>query len=280
MAKTDVPWIPFYTGDWMSDVALRSCSLAARGLWMDLLCIMHESQRRGYLLLGGVPATVKALSRIAGEPEESLASLLTELRSAGVFSEEDDLIFSRRMVKDEHIRTVRRAAGRKGGNPVLLIHQDKQPMTLTSDIDPIPDKPSPRKKKKARRQQDDQKAKRYEQARETVDAVLTATNEARVAKGQKPLNTSARANWEPVLDRLEEGYTVIELCAAIRFVIVRDYMKPEYWHPENMLRVTKLPGHIERARGAGMLAQPQEAEADPVDAMKARLAARAGKEGM
>ena len=39
----------FYPGDWFKDPALRSVSLAARGLWIDMLCLMFEGDHRGYL---------------------------------------------------------------------------------------------------------------------------------------------------------------------------------------------------------------------------------------
>ncbi len=42
-----LPSFQFYPGDWMKDPALRSVSLEARGLWMDMLCLLFESVRRG-----------------------------------------------------------------------------------------------------------------------------------------------------------------------------------------------------------------------------------------
>ena len=38
------PWIKFYPRDWRGDQALRVVSLAARGLWIEMLSIMHEGQ--------------------------------------------------------------------------------------------------------------------------------------------------------------------------------------------------------------------------------------------
>jgi hypothetical protein len=39
----------FYTGDWMKDPNLSKCSAATRGIWMDLLCAMHENGRTGII---------------------------------------------------------------------------------------------------------------------------------------------------------------------------------------------------------------------------------------
>jgi hypothetical protein len=96
------PAFQFYPGDWLRDPSLRSCSLAARGLWMDMLCFMHESSRRGFLLIGIMPVKADKLARMVGETLETTQILLHELREAGVFSETDDgTIYSRRIVRDE-----------------------------------------------------------------------------------------------------------------------------------------------------------------------------------
>ena len=99
-----LPWLKFYPGDWLSDEALRGCSPAARGLWVDLICLMAKSKRHGFLLSGDKPMTPEHIARIFGETLEATSSLLIELAQAGVYSIEKDCIFSRRMVKDENNR--------------------------------------------------------------------------------------------------------------------------------------------------------------------------------
>ena len=47
----DNPWMKFYTADWRSDPALRMCSMAARGLWVEMICLMHEATPYGQLLI-------------------------------------------------------------------------------------------------------------------------------------------------------------------------------------------------------------------------------------
>lgn len=115
------PAFQFYPADWRKDPALSSCSLAARGLWIELMCIAHESDRYGYLSVNGRPMGLPQLARMVGESPATLTKLMSELESAAVFSREDDgTIYSRRMIKDERIRNVRAAAGKKGGNPNLV----------------------------------------------------------------------------------------------------------------------------------------------------------------
>ena len=40
------------------DMALQSCSVAARGLWIDMLCIAHECEPYRHLTVNGKPMTV------------------------------------------------------------------------------------------------------------------------------------------------------------------------------------------------------------------------------
>lgn len=99
-----LPWIKFYASDWLSDEAVRSCSIEARGLWIDMLALMAKSERHGHLLIGGRPANSEQLARIVGLTPQKTTELMDELYAAGVFSFEKDAIISRRMVKDERLR--------------------------------------------------------------------------------------------------------------------------------------------------------------------------------
>lgn len=95
------PWLKFYPSDWRADPALRVCSIGARGLWMEMLCIMHEAVPRGSLLVNGRPVTDRQLANLCGVPARDAAALLSELDEAGVFSRDPDgTIFSRRIRRD------------------------------------------------------------------------------------------------------------------------------------------------------------------------------------
>jgi hypothetical protein len=92
-------WSKFWWQDWRNDPALRMCGLAARGLWIELLGIMHEAD--GYLLVNGRQPLMRQIAAMVGAGEKEVTALLHELGQAGVFSRGDDgTIYSRRMVKD------------------------------------------------------------------------------------------------------------------------------------------------------------------------------------
>lgn len=117
MADTNKwPAFQFYPGDWFKEPTLRACSLEARGLWIDMLCMMHSSPVRGILLLSGTkPMEPIHIARVVGASVEEVETLLTELRENGVYDTSDDgAIISRRMVKDEAKRSAQSEAGRKG----------------------------------------------------------------------------------------------------------------------------------------------------------------------
>jgi hypothetical protein len=99
-----LPWIKFYPGDWLSDEALRSCSVEARGLWVDMICLMAKSEIHGHLLIGGKPARAEQIARIVGLLPQRTMELMDELNASGVFSFHQETIISRRMVKDEQLR--------------------------------------------------------------------------------------------------------------------------------------------------------------------------------
>jgi hypothetical protein len=122
------PSIQFYPGDWQRDAALRSCSVGARGLWIEMICLMHEGAPYGHLAVNGAGISPRQLARMVGAAHREVVHWLDDLERAGVYSKDDaGRIFSRRMVKDERVRNVRAEAGRLGGNPALLVNsKDKQ----------------------------------------------------------------------------------------------------------------------------------------------------------
>lgn len=115
------PAFQFYPGDWVRDTSLRRVSPPARALWIDLICLMHDGEPYGHLRSGGSDIEPHEIARATGMTLSEVRRGLGELERAGVFSRTaGGTIFSRRMVRDERVRTVRASSGRLGGNPTLL----------------------------------------------------------------------------------------------------------------------------------------------------------------
>ena len=124
---TKRPAFQFYPSDWRKDSGLRLCSIAARGLWVELMCIAHEGDEYGKLKQNGRGFSHKTLGKLVGLSPQTCLKLLKELEENRVFSRDDDgTIYSRRMVRDEEIRNIRAESGIKGGNPNLLGNLVKQ----------------------------------------------------------------------------------------------------------------------------------------------------------
>jgi hypothetical protein len=125
----------FYWSDWRGDPKLRMCSLAARGLWIEMLAFMAESEPRGHLLINGLSPSLSTLSKLLNTHHKTLKALLNELESHGVFSRRDNgVIYSRRMVRDEEKAAERRRCGALGGNPDLKV-KDKLQDKVEDNLD-------------------------------------------------------------------------------------------------------------------------------------------------
>jgi hypothetical protein len=133
-----LPALQFYPGDWRKALDVQSLSFHDRGVWFEMLMIMHDSERRGVLVLNGVAMTEEMIARAIGLDNQTFNQTLTTLLTIGVASREEGTgaIMCRRMVRDENIRKIRAEAGSKGGNPVLLNQKstttDKQKSTPSS----------------------------------------------------------------------------------------------------------------------------------------------------
>src|SRR2546429_6386159 len=101
------PAFQFYPGDWRRDTALQSCSLEARGLWIELLCLMHDGEPYGHVRNGlSIPSAMRIATMVGlGHRLKFYRELIRELQKHGVLCRDrDGAIYSGRMVRDEEIR--------------------------------------------------------------------------------------------------------------------------------------------------------------------------------
>jgi hypothetical protein len=109
----------------MKDPALSICSAGARGVWMDVMCLMFESPQRGYLITNGKPWTLEQIAvALRGDWQENLV-YLKELVHNGVMKQVGPqkpsrkcprnmgAFFSKRLVSDEGQRTAWRGQKRR-----------------------------------------------------------------------------------------------------------------------------------------------------------------------
>ncbi len=127
MAKDGLPSLHIYPGDWFKDPAVQSCSWQAKGIWLQMLLVMHECEPYGHLTQNGGPMAPPKIAQILSIGEKKLKSILIELKQSDVFSTTDDgTIYCRRLVRDDEYRKECQINGRKGGNPNLLKKKKKR----------------------------------------------------------------------------------------------------------------------------------------------------------
>jgi len=103
------PAFQFYPADWKSNSKLRRCSEAARGAWMDVLCLLHDSDDYGVIRW-----PLADIARAAGVPMK----LLKELA-------EKDVLKGGEAGCEPYIYTPRH--GRTEGDPVELVAKSESP---------------------------------------------------------------------------------------------------------------------------------------------------------
>lgn len=117
-----MPAFQFYPADWRKDPGVQALDYFTRGVWFEMLCLMHESEERGVLMLNGRPMPEEALAQLIHLDNQILTKALTKILDFGVASrrEQDGAILCRRMVRDDKVCRVRRECGKQGGNPNLV----------------------------------------------------------------------------------------------------------------------------------------------------------------
>lgn len=94
----------YYPKDWRAD-SVFGCSLAARGLWHEMMNMMHASERYGYLCSNSLPIPDEAVARYCGCSLQEYQTLLAELSAANVPRRTNTgVIYSKRMVEDHRKR--------------------------------------------------------------------------------------------------------------------------------------------------------------------------------
>ena len=130
------PSFQFYPGDWLKDPKLRIADWEIRGLWIDLMCYMHNDAHYGYLCIGDQFLDQNAIQRLLNANPKRFHRVFNSLKTIGIIAVDDRGFYSKRMVEDERVRRVRAESGSRGGNPNLVnqkVNQNfKQNLTPSS----------------------------------------------------------------------------------------------------------------------------------------------------
>jgi hypothetical protein len=133
MALRGQPYLPLYVKDFQTDEKLLECSAAATGIYIRLLCIMHQSSEYGTILLKQKDKQNEStclnfackLLRFMPYEQDVIFNGLQELVDNDVIQMTSSKLSQKRMVKDNLISVKRAAAGRKGGKKTREIAKAK-----------------------------------------------------------------------------------------------------------------------------------------------------------
>ncbi|WP_232437690.1 hypothetical protein [Burkholderia ubonensis] len=127
------PSFQFYPGDWQANSNLRRCTHAEKGVWIDVMCLLHDSEEYGVLrwplkeiaqAIGAPPAMLKAIvgkGVLKGADNGQTCAACIYVPRSGrrdgdpvtlVAEQEGPIWYSSRMVKDEYVRAVRGESSR------------------------------------------------------------------------------------------------------------------------------------------------------------------------
>ena len=109
------PSFQFYPGDWQANSNLRRCTHAEKGVWVDVMCLLHDQEIYGVLRW-----SLKEIAQAVG----CSVSVLKALVSKGVLKGDD------KMLSEPFIYTPR--SGRKNGEPVTLVNTQDGPIWYSS----------------------------------------------------------------------------------------------------------------------------------------------------
>jgi hypothetical protein len=106
--------------------------MGARGLWIDMICYMHEGNPYGHLKVANKVILSTNLASMVGATLKDVIDWLEELHEAGVYElDNKGTIYSKRMVRDEILRNKRAEGGKLGGNPALKVnHEDNHEVEI------------------------------------------------------------------------------------------------------------------------------------------------------
>lgn len=153
------PAFQFYPGDWRANAKLRRCSWAARGAWVEIICLLHDSEEYGILrwtleeiaLAVGCPLecvnelTLKGV--LKGTPKGGFSEGLVYTPRTGrklgepvvlIPAQEGDIWFSSRMVEDEYVRQRRAKCGIDGYKTTQDTTTDNSPKPPFGEADAHP----------------------------------------------------------------------------------------------------------------------------------------------
>jgi hypothetical protein len=110
------PSFQFYPSDWLSNSNLRRCSFEERGIWLEVICLLHDAEKYG---VSRWP--LKEIAQAVGAPLAKLKALVSKgiLKGADAGAKCPALVYTPR-------------SGRRDGTPIELVGEQMGPVWYSS----------------------------------------------------------------------------------------------------------------------------------------------------
>lgn len=111
------PSFQFYPADWSANSNLRRCTHEEKGIWIDVMCLLHDQEEYGVARW-----PLKEIAQAVGAPVTKIKSLVSKgvLKGADAGQQCEALVFTPT------------GAGRKKGTPVTLVPTQDGPVWFSS----------------------------------------------------------------------------------------------------------------------------------------------------
>ena len=140
------PAFQFYVRDWLSDPSLRQIEFSSKGIWMDLLCYLWESETRGELT-----SDKRGFCRMIGCAENEFEQFLSDAEKTlfcdiSVTNNVIVTVRNRRMYRDEKQRKNNRERQQKfrentkGNKKITLPSSSSSSTSINKTIDHLHDR--------------------------------------------------------------------------------------------------------------------------------------------
>jgi len=224
------PSMQFYVNDWLACPELRRCTIAARGLWMDILCVMWLTNPRGFFIAGDS----RGMARSFGIECQEYDSLMAELEENQVYEREGPkIIFCRRMRRlaeglrktaEDKTRAGKKGAearwGKQSDSRAMAEGDDRPVAEMAASSSSSPSSPSSTASSSSKEKKE-KKRKENEAARENARIVF----DYYLSKGLKQYRVFS--TWEPKIKTRLKKYSVDDLKLCI------DNIAASEWHRDN-----------------------------------------------
>lgn len=112
-------WFPLDAETWLSDPKLKLIGATAKGLWIDIICMCHISEKYGFLTINGTKLDQKGLKKILNWSKSDSKKFQILLDYDILKVDPDGFFYCRKLIKDRQLQEEARKNGKKGGNPNL-----------------------------------------------------------------------------------------------------------------------------------------------------------------